>query len=351
MKTQSTRISFIVSNYNGAPIIKECLPSVIRELEPGDELIFADDCSTDESIKIAQEIHSKARVIQTPCNMGFSGNNNFAAREATNPLLYFINSDITLPEGSVDPLRTFLCSSGEFAAGPIIRRAQPPHEVEFAYTRVRWSHGMLKEYFPGKHTGLLPKNICSSYMLCGGALMCRKDIFEELGGFDDELFSPFYFEDYDLSLRARRAGYSLYCVPESTVYHHSGWSVYKAFSWYGAKKITYRNRYLLHWKHLPGGLLVKKHLSYRLQVLIKALFKFNRLEWLPFFSACIKIPAVIRKRKSLKKRIPFNKILKEFYLEKKSGVCQQKGHKIAQDADQDNNTTQGPDKLGRGTGQ
>ncbi len=309
-------ISFIVSNFNGAPILKKCLPSVAAELEKEDELIFADDCSTDESIQIARDIAPAIRVIQTPENLGFSGNNNHAARRAKNPLLYFLNSDITLERGGTSHLRSFLEKTKAFAAGPIIKRAHKKDDIEFAYTRVRWSHGMLKEFFPGKYTGTIPSQPTPSLMLCGGAFMCQKEGFLKLGGFDEELFSPFYFEDYDISLRARRAGYSLFCIPRANVYHHSGWSIYRNFSWHDAKRITYRNRYLLHWLHLPASLLVKKHFSYRIQILFKALFKRDRLEWGSFLDACRKINLIRHKRKKGINEIPFYAILDEFYQEK-----------------------------------
>jgi GT2 family glycosyltransferase len=64
---------------------------------------------------------------------------------------------------------------------------------------------------------------------CGGAMMVRTDVFQELGGFDS-LFDPFGPEDMDFSLRLQNAGYQALYVPQAMAYHAVSHTFGKGYS-------------------------------------------------------------------------------------------------------------------------
>src|SRR5690606_35982014 len=86
-----------------------------------------------------------------------------------------------------------------------------------------------------------------------GAAAYRRDMFLELGGLGD-LFHPGYWEDYDLSYRAARAGYENIYDPRAVALHHGGGSMTKRYGAQGVARFKARNHLLFEWSNLddPG---------------------------------------------------------------------------------------------------
>ncbi len=310
---KNKKVSFIISNFNGEKIISLCLPSIIEELEKGDEIIFADDCSSDKSCEIVKNIYPNIKIIKTPKNLGYAGNNNNAVKYAKNEILFFINNDAFIEKGVTKKLKKLLLSNEKiFAVSPIIYDAKDKNKIYFAPTYVKWKKGLIKIAID-KDFHKQNFDVIQSFTLCGCAFMCRKNDFLKLGGFD-EIYNPFYFEDSDLFFKARCAGFDNLCTKEAKVYHYSGWTIFKEYEYLAAKVITVRNRYIFHWKNLPISLLIKKHIFVNLFYLIKSLFNLQKKkDRLGFIEALKLLPKIIKKRNENKFLIKNAKIiLKEF---------------------------------------
>jgi GT2 family glycosyltransferase len=96
---------------------------------------------------------------------------------------------------------------------------------------------------------------------CGGAMACRRGEFERLGGFD-RLFAPFYWEDVDLSYRARKRGRRILHVPDARVDHDHGRTIGARFSRGEISRAYERNRLLFTWKNLTDPGLFRRHLAF-----------------------------------------------------------------------------------------
>lgn len=110
-------ISVIVANYNGAAYLAEALNSVLNQTSLVEELIFVDDCSTDESLDIAYEVQQSARgrmkIICHEENRGQSAGFNTGFRASSGALISFLDSDDVWFENRIEIVRQIHAMSGD----------------------------------------------------------------------------------------------------------------------------------------------------------------------------------------------------------------------------------------------
>ena len=92
--------SIVILNYNGAKFIDQCLKSVLNTYYPNFEVIFVDNASTDDSVKIAKSFStdSRLKIIVNSSNVRFAEGNNIGAMHAKCEIIVFLN-----PDTEVDP--------------------------------------------------------------------------------------------------------------------------------------------------------------------------------------------------------------------------------------------------------
>jgi GT2 family glycosyltransferase len=202
------KISVIVTNWNGRKLLEKFLEKVIVNSPEAQEIILADDASTDKSLifaKYLQKKYPKLKILTHKKNLGFSRNSNRAANRATGEILVFLNNDI-------NPHPNYIKNSLKHFANPSVIGVGFSELGHENYGSIYWKNGYL-QLRPG-----YSKKTHISAWLSGGSSMLRKDYFLKLGGFD-HIYEPFYFEDLDLGLRAWRSGYTMLWEPNSIVEH------------------------------------------------------------------------------------------------------------------------------------
>lgn len=119
-------VSVVIPNYNYGAVLEQCLRSVQEQSYPAVEIVYVDDCSTDNSAEIAESLG--ITVFRTPENGGPSGARNLGASVATGEILFFLDSDIALHPDAVaaavrilrsDPHIGAVC--GNFEQVPLVR--------------------------------------------------------------------------------------------------------------------------------------------------------------------------------------------------------------------------------------
>ena len=202
------KISVIVTNWNGKKLLEKFLEKVIVNSPEAQEIILADDASTDKSLIFAknlQKIYPKLKIITHKKNLGFSRNSNHAASKASGDLLVFLNNDINPHLGYIKNSLSHFNNPKVIGVG----FSELGHEN---YGSVYWKNGYLQ-----LRPGYSQKTHISAWV-SGGSSIIRKEYFLKLGGFDN-IYEPFYFEDLDFGLRAWRSGYTLLWEPDSVVEH------------------------------------------------------------------------------------------------------------------------------------
>lgn len=228
------RISVIIVSYNVRYFLELCLFSLEKAIgKHSVEIIVADNNSTDDSIGYLKGRFEQVRFLQLEHNIGFSAANNRALLQVTGELVLFLNPDTIVPEDLFDLSLDFF--------------QQHPDAGAMGYRMVDGRGQFLRESkrgFPGfwasfyKMTGLAARfphsrTFASYYsghideysssaveILSGAALMARKNVLDQLQGFDERFFM--YAEDIDLSYRILQNGYKNYYNAAITLLHFKG---------------------------------------------------------------------------------------------------------------------------------
>lgn len=245
-------ISVVIPNYNGEQLFPETLPTVFAALDNTHldyEVIIADDCSTDNSIVMLQRNFPSVKIISTDKNSGFSVTSNTGIKTARYDLVLLLNNDVKLePDYFVHQLSYFNRDDTFGVMGRIIGwdndlvqdGAKYP---SFHNVKIKTSVNYLLENEEEMKSGLY------SMYLSGANAFLDRNKFLQLGGFN-ELFSPFYVEDYELSLRAWRCGWRCYYEYQSVCHHRVSVSIQTKNKKHFIRKIYNRNKMFLHAIHL-----------------------------------------------------------------------------------------------------
>ncbi len=220
-------LSVIVPNYNGENLLPALIPQLETELETCNhsyEIIVSDDCSTDGSVRLVRDAYPSVRVVAGDNRLGYGGNCNRGAKEASGEILAFVNSDIRLGKDVFAPLARVLSEEGVFAVMPLVyaEGLGRTENLNFLWKNrgLVWLKpvGGVPHEDPVKVSEKYRGGLVRDVPLCGAFFLCRRRVFEKLEGFNP-IFSPAYWEDVDLGFRAKRLGFETCLATEVRVSH------------------------------------------------------------------------------------------------------------------------------------
>lgn len=246
-------VSIVITCWNGKKLLEKNLPAVVKASENTknkiSEIIVVDDGSTDDSVAFLHKNYSQIKMVKHKINLGYAAVCNTGVKEAKSEFVTILNLDVapsenflefSLPNFEDEKVFAVSFNEGKFGPGKLI-----------------WKNGFLEIVKTE-----IPKKTSLTDWPNGGSSVFRKKIWRELGGMD-ELFLPFYFEDMDLGIRARKAGFQCFWEPKAIVEHqHEATINEKSFSKNYLNLIKQRNHLLLTWKNIDNFGRLLSHLFY-----------------------------------------------------------------------------------------
>lgn len=205
----------VIVTWRCADTVGETLAAVSQQLIREDELIVVDNASRDGTAEAVEAAAPAALLLRMDENLGFAAGCRAGAETARAPLLLFLNPDATLEPGALAALRHVASDRPDWGAwqaavtlpdGTLNSGGGVVHFLGLAWA------GRLGE--PCDVIGEEPTEVGFA---SGAAMVVRRSLWEELGGFDEAFFM--YAEDVDLSLRIRLAGRGVGVVPRARVVH------------------------------------------------------------------------------------------------------------------------------------
>jgi GT2 family glycosyltransferase len=254
--TERPEVSVVIPNYEGRSILPETLAALqtaLGETSIRSEVIVVDDASRDGSPEQTERDHPHVRLLRKDRQEGFGPTVNLGVREARAPLVYLLNSDVSVRPGFLPPLVAQLGEPERFAAVSLNigsdDRVAPPHVVapQLKRGQIRMRGLDLNELWRSKR--LEECEPLETFFGIGGSILVRRERFLALDGFADA-FSPYYYEDADLCWRAWRRGWPTVLASRSVVTHREGGSIASTQRLRHVKVIRKRNRFLLLWRNL-----------------------------------------------------------------------------------------------------
>lgn len=277
-------ISVVIPNFNGTTLLKTYLHENMAIFKKNGitDVIVVDDYSNDDSVSYLNQHFSTIKVLTNSKNVGFSRTLNKGLRQAKHDIVWVLNNDMAInPDFDVDYiLALFQGDPNCFSVVPTILRKndkgilfdEAPNIGFFKGGWLSLEHSLDHK---DKH-----KNESEFPVMwaCGGAAFYRVDMLQKINYFDEELYSPFYLEDADVSYQAWKNGWKVLYTSHFTCFHQHQSTIGKYYSKAKVEAVHLRNYYLFHWKNLSDLSYIFSHI---VTILIKMLtFQFKDiLQW------------------------------------------------------------------------
>lgn len=195
-------MDIVLVTFNSEKWIVDCVDSIEKANRDGLELnlYIVDNQSTDETINILQQLKKKTslqcfQIEHQKENGGFGKANNIGASKGNSEIICFLNVDTTVYYDTFSQLKK---------------------EIEYSEKKVAaWEMQQL----PYEHPKIYNPVNRETTWLSGSAFAVRRNVFNEIGGFEEKLFM--YAEDVDLSWRIRSLGYTIQYCPKVKINHYA----------------------------------------------------------------------------------------------------------------------------------
>jgi GT2 family glycosyltransferase len=282
-------ISVVIPNYNGEKIIKKNLPKVL-EAVGNVEVVIVDDASTDASASVISNFKSQIsnlKFFQNKHNLGFPATVNKGVKEAEGEIIILLNTDVIPEKGFLNPLLSHFSDNEVFAVGCMDKSIEGDRTILRGRGIGKWKRGFLIH-----SRGEINKT--DTLWINGGSGAFRKSVWNKLDGLNP-LYSPFYWEDIDLSYRALKSGYKIIFEPKSMVVHeHEKGAIKDAFSDSEVKTIAYRNQLIFVWKNITDFSMKLGHLFWLPYHILSAVLRGDSAFIRGIIDAFILLPKIIK---------------------------------------------------------
>ncbi len=274
-------LSVIIVNWNGGELLRRTVESVVSFPPSVDyEIVVIDNVSTDDSLallrvsEIARPLTEANRlsIVENQENIGFGRANNQAFALTDSRLVLLLNPDTEVTPGSIDRLiRTIDSAARVGVAGPKLLNADGSLQVSAwrnppAAWEIMLSQLKLYQLLPRRFRGELLLGGHWDHareravpMLSGAALLVRRKVIEEVGGFDERFHM--YGEDNEWCLRIARAGWLLVFQPAAVIRHHGAQSSLQRWNNLEKLRVQLEANYFFQQQALPRLSLITNQLA------------------------------------------------------------------------------------------
>ena len=221
------RLVVVVLSFNKREHTLRCVESVRRlEYRPR-EVVVVDNGSSDGSADAVAAAYPEVHLVRSPVNRGAAGGRNLGARFAEERFAYgyllFLDDDTEVHQRLAGELVAALEADPKAGvATPKAYRVDTPDIIASAGgMRVRLGRGSITDIGAGVRDAGQFEQSGTVDSCVGFTMVARRDAFQRCGGFD-EAYNPYGWEEVDLSLRMREAGYTIRYAPTALCWHAGG---------------------------------------------------------------------------------------------------------------------------------
>ena len=252
------KVAIVILNWNGAAMLERFLPNVLRHSQDEAVVYVADNASTDNSLLLLEERFPEVRVLRLDRNWGFAGGYNRALAQIEAEYYVLLNSDVEVTAHWLQPLVQFMDSHPDVAACQPKLLSERNHAA-FEYAGA--CGGYLDRYgYPFCRGRIFSDvendegqydTVAQVMWATGACMLVRAADYRVVGGLDERFFA--HCEEIDLCWRMALQGRTIYCVPQSAVYHVGGGTLPKENPM--KTYLNFRNNLTMLYKNLPSSSL------------------------------------------------------------------------------------------------
>lgn len=287
--------SILVLNYNGAALLQDYLPSVVKAARTGDhEVILVDNHSQDESPELAEKL-GVDRVLRLTTNR-FLANLIEGARVANHSHLVILNNDIYLDSDYLNPLKEAFADPKVFCVGSSLFNPDG-RSLQIGRVAGHFSRGLLEPgYALAEKADSGNAGSCLTLYAPGGSAAFCKRRFLELGGFDP-LFLPLYYEDVDICYAGWRRGWKTIYEPRAVALHRESSTVGAATPGDWKSRARLKNHILVTLKNVSSPVLLRRCFRYLLDMTAECLRGKERWRLGALLDLSRQLPLILQRRR------------------------------------------------------
>lgn len=243
---KSNLISFVTVTYNSAQFIPKLLTSIEKYVKEKHEIVVLDNNSSDKTLQIIKDLKIKVKILPQTQNLGFAKGNNLAVKSASGELIFFLNPDTELTQDIASLIEQVESDPqiGVIAPKLLLADGSVQPSVRKFPTLVR----ALNQYYFKKereYEAYSPsiQSPTEVETVVGGAMLIKRSVFDQIGGFDERYFM--YFEDLELCRQLKKLNYKIIYDPRVSIKHQVGQS---------AKTNPLSNKFLINSSKIYHGI-------------------------------------------------------------------------------------------------
>ncbi len=226
-RQKKSLISILIVNFNGLRFLKTCFDSLRKCTYPNVEIVFVDNCSTDNSVEFVQENYPEVKILRNAENYMFARGNNEGIKIAQGEYICLLNNDVDVDPGFIEPIIEVFEKHAEIGACQS-KLLEMKNRNHLEYTGacggfIDWAGypflrgRIMNETEPDHGQYNLPLSL---FWASGACLFLRKEALIDSGLLDEEF--QLHMEEIDLCWRLRLGGWEIYSIPESKIWHYGG---------------------------------------------------------------------------------------------------------------------------------
>jgi len=220
-------LSIIIPTWNTAKITLKCVQTIKKHLSNiKPQIIVVDNASTDNTVDLFKK--ENVTLIRNSKNFGYAKACNIGSKKATGDYLLFLNSDMEFFDNSLENMLEYFPKNPQIGLiGPqflnpdktIQASVFPPQTLINAIKEFWFKKPVYSKYSPKT------KKPLSVWAISGGAVLINKDLFHQIGHWNEKYFM--YFEDLDLCRKIHQQGKLVFYYPQAKLIHRHGASGHK----------------------------------------------------------------------------------------------------------------------------
>ncbi len=226
------KLSVLTVSHNNQDTINNYLKTLLTALPEKSEVIIIDSNSTDKTVDkirdfILSHRDSDINLYTQKENIGFGKGNNLAASKASGKYIFLLNPDTEVKSDALEKLIEF--AEDHQNVGLVAPKlVQSDGKVQPSVRKLPSILGAIGEYYFGikrMYEAYVPDTQSPVEVECvvGAAMLLRRELFLDLGGFNEEFFM--YYEDIDLCKRIKDKKLKIFYLPSAEIIHQVGGSI------------------------------------------------------------------------------------------------------------------------------
>jgi GT2 family glycosyltransferase len=214
-------LSLVVVSYRKGELLEDCLRSArsaLAEVEGETELILVMNGTSAAEAVVGESALEGIELVEEPENIGFAAAVSDGIRRGRGEWIALLNDDATVePRVFVLMLEAGSSADDVGSVAAQMRFSDRPQVINSAGIEVDRT-GVAYDRLLGEPVSASEREVAEVFGACGGAALYRREMLEQVGGFDESFYA--YLEDVDVAWRARMSGWRCLYVPEAVVLHH-----------------------------------------------------------------------------------------------------------------------------------